>query len=72
MKNILLIAIASCLLNTSCMTIMGLKKPIILVDAPSSAIVSRDGEILEVQDVTAFRDEQSSGNTNNVTLYKYP
>jgi len=54
------------------MTILGLKKPIVLVDAPANTIVSRDGEILEIQDVTAFRDEQSSGNTNNVTLYKHP
>ena len=65
-------AAAATLLFSSCLTLSGLKKPMVLVDAPNNTNVDFNGEDVIVEDVTAFRDEHTQGNTNHVTLYKYP
>lgn len=65
-------ALAATLVFSSCLTLSGLKKPLVLVDVPNDADVEYNGEGVRVEDVTAFRDEQTQGNTNHVTLYKYP
>lgn len=72
MKKIIAISILASFFAASCLTIQGVKKPIVLVDAPKNTSVNYNGEIVDVEDVTAFREEMTSGNTKNVTLYKYP
>ena len=72
MKKIITLSVLSCFITTSCLTMQGVKKPIVLVDAPKNTTVNYNGEIVDVEDVTAFREERTSGNTKNVTLYKYP
>ena len=72
MKKVITLSVLSSFIATSCLTIPGLKKPILLVDAPKNTTVIHNGEIVEVEDVTAFREERTQGNIKHVTLYKYP
>lgn len=72
MKSAIYLLVITIFLNTSCLTIQGIKKPIVLVDSKTNCKVSYQGESVDVEDVTAFREEMTQGNTKHVTLYKYP
>lgn len=72
MKNIifLLVIVSIALTSSGCLLMMGgTKKPIVFVDAPENTVYKLNGEVLKLEDVTAFSEYQG----NNTTIkYKYP
>lgn len=74
MKITLVLAILSAFILSSCMTIMGYKKPIFLGDLPSDTKLQYNGEMVKIKNLTITKSKTGSATANmqQYIYFKYP